>query len=67
MPEMSGIDLYRETLRIAPDAAPSIVFMTAGAFTAHAQAFLESVSNPWLEKPFDIGKLRSLIARAPRR
>jgi signal transduction histidine kinase/CheY-like chemotaxis protein len=67
MPEMSGIDLYRETLRIAPDAAPSIVFMTAGAFTTHAQAFLESVSNPWLEKPFDIGKLRSLIARAPRR
>ncbi|MGH7437191.1 MAG: hybrid sensor histidine kinase/response regulator [Polyangiaceae bacterium] len=67
MPEMSGIDLYRETLRIAPDAAPSIVFMTAGAFTPHAQAFLESVSNPWLEKPFDIGKLRSLIARAPRR
>jgi signal transduction histidine kinase len=64
MPEMSGIDLYRETLRIAPDAAPSIVFMTAGAFTQHAQAFLESVNNPCLEKPFDIGKLRSLVARS---
>jgi signal transduction histidine kinase/CheY-like chemotaxis protein len=67
MPEMSGIDLYRETLRIAPDAAPSIIFMTAGAYTPHAQAFLESVSNPCLEKPFDIGKLRSVVARSPMR
>jgi signal transduction histidine kinase len=67
MPEMSGIDLYRETLRIAPDAAPSIVFMTGGAFTPHAQAFLESVSNTCLEKPFDIGKLRSVVARAATR
>lgn len=66
MPGMSGIDLYRETLRIAPDAAHSIVFMTAGAFTPHAQAFLESVSNACLEKPFDIGKLRSTIARSCR-
>jgi signal transduction histidine kinase/CheY-like chemotaxis protein len=64
MPEMSGIDLYRETLRIAPEAAPSIIFMTAGAFTPHAQAFLESVSNPCLEKPFDIGKVRSLVAKS---
>jgi signal transduction histidine kinase len=63
MPEMSGIDLYRETLRVAPDAAPSIVFMTAGAFTQHAQAFLESVSNQCLDKPFDIAKVRSLVTR----
>ncbi len=67
MPEMSGIDLYRETLRVAPEAAPSIVFMTAGAFTPHAQAFIESVNNACLEKPFDIGKLRSVVARSSAR
>lgn len=67
MPEMSGIDLYRETLRVAPDAAPSIVFMTAGVFTRHAQAFLESVSNPCLEKPFDIAKVRNLVTRSSTR
>jgi PAS domain S-box-containing protein len=64
MPEMSGTDLYREVLRVAPDAAACIVFMTAGAFTPKARAFLEGVHNLCLEKPLDIGNLRSLIARA---
>jgi CheY-like chemotaxis protein len=63
MPEMSGIDLYREALRIAPDAAATIIFMTAGAFTRHAQAFLESVNNPCLEKPFDVAKVRRLVTQ----
>jgi PAS domain S-box-containing protein len=63
MPEMSGMDLYREVLRVAPDAAASIVFMTAGAFTPRARAFLDGVQNDCLEKPFDLGKLRSLISR----
>jgi len=68
MPETSGMDLYREALRVAPDAAASVVFMTAGAFTPRARAFLKGVGNPCLEKPLDMGKLRSLIARVgPRR
>ena len=66
MPETSGMDLYREALRIAPDAAAHIVFMTAGAFTARARAFLQGVRNPCLEKPLDMGQLRSLIARVGR-
>jgi CheY-like chemotaxis protein len=66
MPETSGMDLYREALRIAPDAAKCIVFMTAGAFTSNARAFLDGVRNPCLEKPIDLGQLRSLIARAGR-
>jgi signal transduction histidine kinase len=66
MPETSGMDLYREALRVAPDAAACIVFMTAGAFTSRARAFLDGVRNPCLEKPLDLGKLRSLIARAGR-
>jgi PAS domain S-box-containing protein len=66
MPETSGMDLYREALRIAPDAAACIVFMTAGAFTPKARAFLEGLRNPCLEKPLDMGQLRSLIARAGR-
>jgi CheY-like chemotaxis protein len=66
MPETSGMDLYREALRIAPDAAACIIFMTAGAFTPRARAFLEGLRNPCLEKPLDIGQLRSLIARAGR-
>jgi nitrogen-specific signal transduction histidine kinase/CheY-like chemotaxis protein len=63
MPGTSGMDLYREALRVAPDAAARIVFMTAGAFTSRARAFIDGVRNPCLEKPLDLGKLRSLIAR----
>ena len=64
MPEMSGIDLYRDTLLVAPDAAPAFIFMTGGAFTSHAQAFLASISNPCLEKPFDVAKVRHLVTRS---
>ena len=63
MPETSGMDLYRDALQVAPEAAACFVFMTAGAFTPKARAFLEGVHIPCLEKPLDMGKLRSLIAR----
>jgi CheY-like chemotaxis protein len=66
MPGTSGMDVYREALRVAPDAASSIVFMTAGAVTPRARAFLEGVGNPCLEKPLDMAKLRSLVTRSGR-
>jgi CheY-like chemotaxis protein len=64
MPVMTGMDLYAEVLRIAPNMAGRIVFMTGGAFTPRARAFLESVGNACLEKPLDVGKLRSILARS---
>jgi len=64
MPVMTGMDLFAEVVRKAPRMAGRIVFMTGGAFTPRARAFLESVSNPCLEKPIDVGRLRSLVARA---
>ena len=64
MPVMTGMDLYSEVVRRAPQVVGRIVFMTGGAFTPRARAFLESVSNPCLEKPLEMSKLRSLIGRA---
>jgi PAS domain S-box-containing protein len=64
MPVMTGMDLYAEIVRTAPTLARRIVFMTGGAFTPRARAFLGSVVNPCLEKPLDMTKLRTLIARA---
>lgn len=66
MPVMTGMDLYAEVVRIAPLQAGRFVFMTGGAFTPRARAFLTSVVNPCLEKPLDMAKLRSLVARARR-
>jgi PAS domain S-box-containing protein len=66
MPVMTGMDFFAEVVRTAPKLARRIVFMTGGAFTTRGRAFLESVVNPCLEKPLDVSKLRSVIARTGR-
>jgi DNA-binding NtrC family response regulator len=61
MPGRSGVDLFGELSTRRPALAPRVVFMTGGAFTARAAEFLAGVSNPRLEKPFDLGQLRRLV------
>jgi CheY-like chemotaxis protein len=61
MPAMGGDELYREIQRIAPDQALRIVFITGGATTEKARAFLENVSNPIIYKPYDVTELREMI------
>jgi PAS domain S-box-containing protein len=61
MPEMTGMELYAEIRRILPALLDRIVFLTGGAFTPRAQAFLEEVPNPRLEKPVDMRTLRAMI------
>lgn len=36
------------------------MFITGGAFTPSARAFLDTVPNPWLDKPFLPEQLRAL-------
>jgi CheY-like chemotaxis protein len=62
MPEMTGMDLQAELLRVAPDQARRMVFMTGGAFTARARAFLDRTTNAHIEKPFDAQTLRRVVA-----
>jgi two-component system cell cycle sensor histidine kinase/response regulator CckA len=52
MPELSGVELHGELLRVAPDQAARMVFVTGGAFGASAIEFLDRVPNPRLFKPF---------------
>jgi CheY-like chemotaxis protein len=59
MPELTGMDLYAEVLAFAADQAERMVFLTGGAYTPRAQAFLEQ--RPYLEKPFDLGALEALV------
>lgn len=62
MPQMSGIDLYEKVVHSLPEQAKRFVFVTGGSFTARAQAFLDNVPNPHVEKPFNVATLRSLIS-----
>jgi signal transduction histidine kinase len=61
MPQMTGIELFAELSRVAPDQAERMIFLTGGAFTHLAQQFLETTKNLRLEKPFDTGHLRKVV------
>jgi CheY-like chemotaxis protein len=61
MPVMTGMDLHAELARLAPDQAERMVFLTGGAFTARARAFLDEATNPRVEKPFELATLRDLV------
>jgi CheY-like chemotaxis protein len=61
MPRMTGMDLHAELLRTVPEQAAQMVFLTGGAFTPGARAFLAGVPNHCLHKPFDMQELRSLV------
>jgi nitrogen-specific signal transduction histidine kinase len=61
MPEISGIELHAQLMRVAPDCAEHIVFMTGGAFTPQAREFLTKLGRPHLEKPFSEAQLRRVI------
>lgn len=67
MPELSGPAFYEELNRVRPELASRVVFLTGGAFTENARAFLERTGSPRLEKPCDPAELiRVLAARCPR-
>jgi PAS domain S-box-containing protein len=66
MPDVTGMDLYDRLKADGEGVEQRIVFMTAGAFTPRARRFLAQVSNPHLEKPFDVDDLELAVQRALR-
>ncbi|MGZ3420457.1 MAG: PAS domain S-box protein [Polyangiales bacterium] len=61
MPDLSGMDLFEQLRARKPELAERVVFVTGGAFTPQAQAFMDRTGVPHLEKPFDIGRVRDLV------
>ena len=66
MPDITGIELYNQLVRIAPDHQDRIIFMTGGAFTEQARDFLAKLDRPHLDKPFTEGQVRGAIEAAMR-
>jgi PAS domain S-box-containing protein len=67
MPRMSGMDLYNALRAQRPGVEERIVFMTGGAFTERAAAFLATVPNRKMSKPFDLTELERVVSKAARR
>jgi PAS domain S-box-containing protein len=63
MPMMTGIDFYQTLLARNPTLANAVIFVSGGAITAKADAFLKSVENLRLEKPFKAPQLRDVVQR----
>jgi two-component system cell cycle sensor histidine kinase/response regulator CckA len=61
MPQMSGMRVHAELMRIDPAQAARVIFITGGVLTAAAQRFLDEVPNLRLHKPFDAGELRAMV------
>lgn len=61
MPEMTGMELHAELVRTAPEQAARMIFMTGGAFTPRAQAFLDQAPNERFPKPFNMARLRARL------
>jgi response regulator RpfG family c-di-GMP phosphodiesterase len=62
MPEMSGEAFFHQLAQVAPDQRERVVFITGGAFTTEARAFLESLPpGKCLFKPLAAEVLRALV------
>lgn len=62
MPEVSGMDLYERVSAVRPALAARFVFMTGGAFTERARAFLKAHRPRRIEKPFPLERVEELLA-----
>jgi CheY-like chemotaxis protein len=61
MPSMTGMDLYETLAATSPALVERMVFLTGGAFTQRAAAFLARIPNRRLEKPFTAADLRTML------
>jgi CheY-like chemotaxis protein len=63
MPDMTGMVVYERVVRDHPKLVDRLIFMTGGAFTDQARAFLDAHPDTQLEKPFEIGRVEALLKR----
>jgi nitrogen-specific signal transduction histidine kinase/CheY-like chemotaxis protein len=63
MPGMSGPEFYDRLRSLSPALADRIVFVTGGAFSPEAQAFMARTPVTFLEKPVDPESLRAELDR----
>ncbi len=63
MPDMDGAALHAEVARRDEGLARRTVFLTGGAYTPEALAFLDASRAEVLEKPFELSALRERVQR----
>lgn len=62
MPELDGVELYREIERNHPKLLRRVIIITGTSWHPDYQAFLEETRVPVLEKPFSLPALEAIAA-----
>jgi PAS domain S-box-containing protein len=63
MPELSGMDVFERVEASDPATARRFLFMTGGAFSPHAQQFVQKHQEHTIAKPIRADALRQLVGR----
>ncbi|MEO8699557.1 MAG: two-component regulator propeller domain-containing protein [Kofleriaceae bacterium] len=63
MPNMTGIELLEEIVKLAPVLARRVIFLSGGVFTPQTRARLDELGTLQLEKPVNSKDLRSWVNR----
>lgn len=61
LPDLSGIDIYRQVAAQRPELIERFVIMTGGAVSTASRDFLEAYDGPLLNKPFTITQVEKLV------
>lgn len=64
MPTMTGMEFFSVLRARHPRLVSRVVFVTGGAVTSQAAAFLDSIPNAKLEKPFKAARLCAMVRQA---
>lgn len=62
MPEIDGVTVYEKVRAADPVQAEQFVFISGGVFTLRARSFVQAVEGRCLEKPFDMKRVREVVA-----
>ena len=63
MPELGGIDLLETLAARRPEEMDKVVLMSGGVFSPRTAGLLQGRTQPVVDKPFDAGALRKLVAK----
>jgi two-component system NtrC family sensor kinase len=63
MPDMTGMDFYDALRERRPGDLDRVMFLTGGAVTDRARAFLDRMAGRAVDKPVDSLTLRNLVRR----
>jgi PAS domain S-box-containing protein len=61
MPDMNGLELYRQLKKVKPEMAKKVLFVTGDVLEKTTSAFLRENDVPSITKPIDVEKLKQSI------